>query len=62
MYFINDQHKQNYKYLTTFVFKYAKYDKRFHSLAYVIAVDEIYQRCIADPFVKEFPFVWTVKI
>lgn len=59
MFFINGQHKQNYEHLSTMVFRNAKMDSEYHSASYILSVPEIYKRCISDPWLHEFPFLWT---
>lgn len=59
MYFQNEQHKKCYEHLTTKVFKNANSDGEYHAMAYILALPEIYVRCVNDAMLDEFPFLWT---
>ncbi|MFT9486787.1 MAG: hypothetical protein ACH0QD_05405 [Tepidibacillus sp.] len=59
MYFIDEEHKKNFEYLTTEIFPHAEKDREYKVAAYILSHPEIYKHCINDPFFKEFPFLWT---
>lgn len=59
MYFVNDDHKKFYEHLTTMIFRHAKSDPEYHAVAYIFAIPDIYKRCIKDPYLSEYPFLWT---
>lgn len=61
MYFTCELHEQNYNHLINVVFPHAKSDSEYNSMAYILALPDIYRRCINDPMLKEFPFLWTAK-
>lgn len=60
LYFVDKKHEKNYVHLTTIVFPHAKRDPEYHSAAYILALPEIYERCISDPVLYDYPFLWTV--
>lgn len=60
-YFINSKHKKNYEHLTTMVLKQAKQDPEYHAAAYILSLPEIYDNCIHDPMLHEYPFLWKVE-
>lgn len=57
MYFINDLHKTNYNHLVNMVFRASK-DREYKTASYILALPDIYIRCINDPMFHEFPFLW----
>lgn len=59
IYFVDKKHEKNYEHLTSMVFRGCKRDPEYHVAAYVLALPEIYERCINDPMLSEFPFLWT---
>lgn len=59
IYFVDKKHEKNYEHLTTMVFRGCKRDSEYHVAAYVLALPDIYERCINDPMLSEFPFLWT---
>ena len=61
MYFLDDTHKTYYEHLTTMIFKGAKNDPEYHALAYILSTPHIYQHCIKDKMLSEYPFLWTAK-
>ncbi|MDP4084746.1 MAG: hypothetical protein Q8934_09050 [Bacillota bacterium] len=61
MYFLNELHEKNYNHLTNMVFPQAKKDSEYNPMAYLLALPDIYKRCINDPMLHEFPFLWTVE-
>ncbi|MCM3227551.1 hypothetical protein [Terribacillus saccharophilus] len=61
MYFVNDAHETNFKHLFSMVFPKAPYDKEYAAVSYLLAIPEIYQRCIHDSELHESPLQWTVK-
>lgn len=60
MYFKNENHEENFKYLTESVFPYSENDVEYRSMCYIMALPEIFVRCITDPLFKDFPFLWIV--
>lgn len=61
MFFLNDLHETNYKHLTNMVFPRAQKDPEYHPMAYILALPDIYNRCVNDPMLHEFPFLWTAE-
>jgi hypothetical protein len=61
MFFLNDLHETNYKHLTNMVFLRAQKDSEYHPMAYILALPDIYKRCVNDPMLHEFPFLWTAE-
>lgn len=59
MYFVDKKHEKNYEHLTTMVFRSCKSDPEYHAAAYILALPEIYERCINDPMLYDYPFLWT---
>lgn len=59
IYFIDKKHEKNYEHLTKMVFKGCKRDPEYHSAAYILALPDIYERCINDPMLYDYPFLWT---
>lgn len=57
MYFINDSHEKNFNHLTQMVFR-ASNDVEYQVLSYVLALPEVYNRCIEDPLLHESPYAW----
>lgn len=43
------------------MYPHARNDKEYHVVAYILALPDIYNRCISDSFLKTYPFLWTVK-
>lgn len=61
MYFLNDLHEKNYNHLANMVFPDSKKDREYHPMVYILALPDIYNRCITDPMLHEFPLLWTVE-
>lgn len=56
MYFIDENHKDNYNHLIQ-LFN-LRNDSDYRVLYYIYALPQIYSRCIKDPMFKEYPFAW----
>lgn len=61
MYFIDEMHKLNYKHMTSMIFPHAKEDPEYHAMSYILSVPDIYEGCIEDKMLPEYPFLWTVE-
>lgn len=61
MYFFNELHEKNYNHLANLVFLHAKKDSEYHPMVYILALPDIYRRCIKDPMLHHFPFLWTAE-
>jgi len=57
MYFVDDLHEKNYDHLVNMVFR-ANNNPEYKVISYILALPEIYSRCINDPLFHEFPFLW----
>ncbi|WP_079707694.1 DUF2538 family protein [Paraliobacillus ryukyuensis] len=57
MYFINESHRKNYEHLVNMVFR-ANTDPEYKVLSYILALPDIYARCINDPVFHDFPHAW----
>lgn len=57
MYFIDNKHQQNYNHLVKKVFRNEE-SSEYKAASYVLALPEIYSRCINKPLFHEFPFIW----
>lgn len=59
MYFRDELHEQNFKHLSKMVFRHAETDREYLALSYILALPDIYTRCIDDPLLSDFPLLWT---
>lgn len=57
MYFIDDIHEKNFNHLAQMVFR-ASNNVEYQVLSYVLALPELYNRCIKDPVLHESPYAW----
>lgn len=57
MYFIDDIHEKYYNHLAQMVFG-ASNDVEYQVLSYVLALPEVYDRCIKDPVLHDSPYAW----
>lgn len=61
MYYLDGVHEKNYNHLLNTVFPHAKNDAEYNPMVYILSLPEIYRRCINDPMLHEFPFLWTAE-
>lgn len=59
LFFVDAKHEKNYEHLTTMVFRGCKRDPEYHSAAYILALPDVYKRCIDDHMLHDYPFLWT---
>lgn len=59
MYFTDELHARNFEHLSKLVFPHAKNNVEYEVLSYILSLPEIYNRCIDNPQLSEYPLLWT---